>query len=310
VFDAADALSMLVFVAVFLATAGLVVLVYLKWDGDGRKASARLRELSAGDVKAPGGVGEMALSALPRVGTLLMPAEGKQKVSLQTRMRQAGFYGPLALRVFLGAKMVLVALLPPLFGLTPYTLGLVSGKVALMLAACGGGVGLVAPGLWLDHMRRKRQSHLRQAIPDALDMMVLCMEGGLSLLVTVQRVTAELQTAHPLLASEMNVVFREVQLGMSVGEAFRRLGQRCDLEEVRNLASVLLQSERYGASVVKALRIHADSCRQERQQRAEEMAQKAAVKILFPTLLCIFPAIFIVILGPAAYQLSEMFSKM
>jgi tight adherence protein C len=108
----------------------------------------------------------------------------------------------------------------------------------------------------------------------------------------------------------MNIVQREIQLGLSAGEAFKKLGDRCDLDEMRNLASVLLQSERFGASVVKALRIHADSCRLERQQRAEEMAQKAAVKILFPTLLCIFPAIFIVVLGPAAYQIANMFSQM
>ena len=101
----------------------------------------------------------------------------------------------------------------------------------------------------------------------------------------------------------MDLVQREMMLGVSVGEGLEKLGIRSDLEEMRNLASVIVQSERFGTSVVKALRIHADTLRQQRQQRAEEMAQKAAVKILFPTLLCIFPAIFIVILGPAAFQI-------
>jgi tight adherence protein C len=99
-------------------------------------------------------------------------------------------------------------------------------------------------------------------------------------------------------------------LGLSVGEALRKFADRADLEEVRTLASVLLQNERYGASVARALRIHADTLRQERQQKAEEQAQKAAVKILFPTLLCIFPAVFLVILGPAAFQIMAVFSRM
>ena len=107
----------------------------------------------------------------------------------------------------------------------------------------------------------------------------------------------------------MNIMQREIQLGLSTGEALKKMGERCGLEDVRDLASVLLQSERFGASMVKALRQHAESWRQERQQRAEEQAHKSAVKILFPTLLCIFPAIFIVLLGPAAFQMAALFSK-
>src|SRR5439155_20687801 len=119
-----------------------------------------------------------------------------------------------------------------------------------------------------------------------------------------------LQGVRAVRGGELDIIQREMQMGLSCGEAMKKFAGRCDLEEVRNLASVLLQSERFGAGVVKALRIHADTARQERQQRAEEVAQKAAVKILFPTLLCIFPAIFIVILGPAAYQIAGMLSKM
>jgi tight adherence protein C len=110
-----------------------------------------------------------------------------------------------------------------------------------------------------------------------------------------------------VLASELNIIYREMQLGLTVGDALRKFADRCDLEDMRDLASVLLQSERMGASVAQALRTHADTCRQERQQRAEEAAHKTAVKILFPTLLCIFPAIFIVLLGPAAIQMADLF---
>jgi tight adherence protein C len=108
----------------------------------------------------------------------------------------------------------------------------------------------------------------------------------------------------------MEIVQHEMLLGSTAGEALQKFGTRCGLEEVRTLAGVLLQNERYGVSVAKALRIHADAMRQQRQQRVEEQAQKAAVKILFPTLLCIFPAIFIVILGPAAYRIMSIFAQM
>ena len=173
-----------------------------------------------------------------------------------------------------------------------------------------GGLGVIAPGMWLDARKKNRQAALRRGLPDALDMLVLCLEGGISLTAALQRVTAELEGVHPLLGAEMNIVQREMLLGLSAGAALQKLGQRADLEDVRNLASVLVQNERFGASVTKALRTHADVMRQQRQLRAEELAQKAAVKILFPTLLCIFPAIFLVILGPAAFQLVEIFSRM
>src|SRR5262249_42893053 len=166
------------------------------------------------------------------------------------------------------------------------------------------GVGMLTPSLWVDYQRKRRQAELRRALPDAVDMLVLCVEAGLSLRAAVQRGTAELQLPHPRLARAMDIQLREVQLGLSVGEAMQKFGERCGLDEVRELAAVLLQSERYGTASVKALRLHSETCRQQRQQRAEERAQKAAVKILFPTLLCIFPAIFIVILGPAAYQIA------
>jgi tight adherence protein C len=122
-------------------------------------------------------------------------------------------------------------------------------------------------------------------------------------------VAGELKNTHPLLASELNIVQREIQLGQSSGESLAHLGERSDLEEIRSLAAVITQADRFGASLVKSLRVHADTLRLKRQQRAEEMAQKAGTKILFPTLLFIFPAIFVVILGPAAIQIMDMLGK-
>jgi len=302
---------MLVFLAVFLGTTGTGALVLYRLYGDNRKALARLRDLapaSKGGTEA--GVGEMALSALPKLGALMLPGNAEKLARLKARLTQAGIYGPNALSIFLGAQLILTFVLPLTAGVTPYLLDMLEWNYALMIGMMAGGIGLFTGSFWVDYQRNVRQNELRRALPDALDMLVLCMEAGVSMLAALQRVTAELQVAHPSLAREMNIVQREVQLGLSVGEAMKKFGERCELEEVRNLAAVILQSERFGAGSVKALRQHSDSCRLERQQKAEEKAQKAAVKILFPTLLCIFPAIFIVILGPAAYQIADAFSKM
>jgi tight adherence protein C len=136
------------------------------------------------------------------------------------------------------------------------------------------------------------------------------VEAGLSLPSALVRVSSELRTAHPMLAAEMTIVHREVQLGNSTGMSLRNFADRFDLEEVRSMASVILQAEKFGASIVNALRVHADALRRKRFQQAQERAQKATVKLLFPTVLFIFPAIFFVILGPAAFDIMEVLQDM
>jgi len=199
---------------------------------------------------------------------------------------------------------------PPLLGLAAGLAGLVPVRHGLILGAMFGIVGMIAPSFWLDKRKRDRQKAFRRSLPDALDVMVICLEGGLSPPGAMQRVAGELRTAHPALAAELNIVQREIQLGRSLGEALRQFAGRCDLEEVRSMASVIAQAERFGASLVKALRIHAEILRTKRMQYAEEMAQKAAIKILLPTLIFIFPALFIIILGPGVIQLLETFAEM
>src|SRR5262249_49921082 len=147
-----------------------------------------------------------------------------------------------------------------------------------------------------------------RSLPDALDIIIICLEGGLSLSGALRHVAEDLRTAHPLLADELNIVQRGVQLGLSAGESLKFLGERTDLEEINSLASVIIQVDRLGASLVKTLRVHADSLRLKRRQRAEELAQKAGTKILFPTVIFIFPALFVVILAPGLIQIRNMLS--
>ena len=161
---------------------------------------------------------------------------------------------------------------------------------------------MIGPSFWLDDRRKRRQVKLRRALPDALDVLIICLEGGLSFQAALKRVAEEIVSAHPLLGGEFRIVDREIQLGRSPGEALNHFARRADLEEVLTLASVVMQSERFGASLVKSIRTHSDTLRSKRKQQAEEKAQGAATKILAPTLLCIFPAVFVILLAPAVFQ--------
>src|SRR5439155_25840972 len=303
--------SMLVFLGVFGVISGLGLVAYWRLSSDRRRALSRLRNLSADDpppLDRPS-MRDLARSTLPKLRAVVLPKRKETAEKLPKQLLQAGFYNPNALRVFLGMKLVLMLILPVVAAIVPYALGALSTQRAVLFTVSASSIGMLVPGLWLDQQVKRRQRSLRNGLPDALDMLVLCLEGGVSLVAAFQRVTGELQIVHPELGRELNIIQREIQFGLSTGEALKKMGERCGLDDVRDLASVLLQSERFGASVVKAMRMHADGWRIERQHRAEEMAQKASVKILFPTLLCIFPAIFIVLLGPAAFQMAGLFSK-
>lgn len=297
----------------FVAASSFVLLVYTLVGWRGNRLAARLGGLSDEHGKAAprdgDAVKQLARTALPKMGAPLVPRDLKERGRLQARLYHAGLYSRQAMLLFLGVKMLLIVA-PAVVGFVLGLAGLVEVSNGLIFGAMLGILGMVLPSFWLDRRKRARQTAFRRALPDALDVLVICLEGGLSLPSALKRVAAELRTAHPMLALELNIVQREVQLGRSAGEALRQFAERTDLEELRMLASLILQSERFGASLVKALRVHAETLRQKRIFLAEEMAQKAATKILFPTVLCILPGMFVVILGPAAIQIIDMFSHM
>lgn len=294
----------------FLMAASLVGAVGLFLSGRNRRLEARLLALSD---KAPVvDKGQNARSfvaafknALPKVGQTLMPEDEGERSKLKMRLVHAGLYGPQAMAIFLGIKMVLMVA-PALLGLIAGSLGMFPVMYGVLVGACASIFGSIGPSFWLDRKKKQRQTMLRRALPDACDLIVICMEGGLSLTGALRRVVAELRTAHPLLAVELNIVQKKVQLGEPLPSALTHFATRCDLQEMRSLASVVKSAEKFGSSMVKALQNYAEALRLQRQQRAEEMAQKAATKVLFPTLLFIFPSILIIILGPAAIKLMEV----
>jgi tight adherence protein C len=254
-------------------------------------------------------VTKVVQSALPKMGQHFTPQDAREHHRLKTRLIQAGYYAPQAMALFMGLKIVL-AIVPALLGFATGLAGWVPMNVALLIGGVAGGVGLLGPSFWLDWQKRKRQTAIRRSLPDLLDQIVICLDGGLSLAGAMRLVVGELQKAHLLLGSEMAIVRRQVQLGSSIDEALRNFGTRADLEEVRSLAATVQNAERFGGSMVKSLHTFADGLRFKRQQRAEELAQKAGTKVLFPTLLFIFPAIFLIILGPAVIQVMGLFSQM
>lgn len=299
--------GMTVALAAFVGAASLIGLVGLVVASKRDPVEARVEEFRA-QPKQPSQTSDalLPLGGSSRFASFFSSANSDGRRKVADRLVQAGIYRRNSTSAYVVTKAILVGL-PVSLGFMASSTGLLTFNQALVSGLITGIVGTIAPGFWLDAQRSRRQTTLRRALPDALDVIIVCVEGGLSLPASFARVASELRGVHPLLAAEMKIVQREIQLGRSTGESLKNFANRFDLAELRGLASVVLQAERFGASVVKALRVHADSLREKRLQNAEEMAAKAAVKLLFPTVVFIFPALFVVILGPAAFDVFELF---
>jgi tight adherence protein C len=216
----------------------------------------------------------------------------------------AGYRSAKAPVFFVGAKLLLAILMACLMAMIPVKLlGFPSvSKLTfyyVLVAACG----YYAPVLWLRRAISARKDSLQRAIPDALDLMVVCVEAGLGLDQAIGRVGEEVKRTHPELSDELNILALELRTGASRQEALRNLAYRTDLDEVRNLVALLVQTDRFGTSIGQALRVHADSMRTTRRLKAEELAAKLPVKLLLPLIFFIFPSIFVVVIGPACIKM-------
>ncbi len=275
--------TMFILTAFLMASSG-VLLVYMFVSSRNSNLDERLERLAdpqdlgiAGStLSRQGARSPLTHTALPRIGTALVPSDEEERTVLGTRLIHAGFYGRQAMPAFLGVKLLLMVG-PAIVGFALGAMGLALMSYALLAGGSLGILGMIGPSFWLDSRKASRQTAFRRALPDALDLLVICMEGGLSLAGSLRRIATELTTAHPILATELNIVQREIQLGRTPGDSLQQMGIRTDIEEIRSLASVISQAERFGASLVKSLRVHADSLRVKRQQHAEEMAQKGPV---------------------------------
>jgi tight adherence protein C len=230
------------------------------------------------------------------------------RTQLQDRLIKAGIYRRDAVSIYCFCVLVLVAL-PAIVSFGALWNGSVNWKQATLYAAVGSCVGAYLPRLVLSFKTSSRQTTLRKALPDYLDLLVACLDGGNGLSSAMIRVTDELHSAHPSLCTEMLLVQREVYLGHTTPKALMNLHGRSDLEEFRSLATYVQHAERFGTTMADAMRELSNALRTQRENRAEEAAHKASVKILIPTMLFIFPAIFIVLVGPAAIKLHAAFGR-
>jgi tight adherence protein C len=223
-----------------------------------------------------------------------MPRSGEKLTGMRQRLAQAGVYSPQAIKIVTGLKLIL------LVGgcLLGYAVGVLAGY-ALLGFAFGGIVGYLAPQMWLRGRIVGNQRMLTLGLPDALDLMVVCVEAGLTVDAAVQRVGEEIAVAHPALSRELGLYHLQTQIGVSRQDALRNLAHRTANPGLQAVAAVLIQAERFGTSIAQSLRVQAESLRVARQLAAEEMASKASVKLSFPLVLLIFPATFIVLVGPA-----------
>jgi tight adherence protein C len=221
---------------------------------------------------------------------------------------QAGFTSDRAVAVFLGLKLGL-ALALPMLGL-PWVLARPWGKVpTLAVLYLFLVTGYYLPSLILARLVAGRQKKIKESLPDALDLMVVCVEAGQGLNAAMKRVAEELQLTDPHLAAEILQVNLEINAGAEREQALRNLAERTGVEEVSSLCNILIQSDRFGTSIAQALKVQSETLRTTRRQKLEELAAKTPVKLIFPLLLFIFPAILVVILGPAAIRVSENLLK-
>jgi tight adherence protein C len=227
-----------------------------------------------------------------------MPKNRENQSSLRKRLGYAGIYSAGAMKVMTGAKVI--CLVGGLFG--GYAVGAAFDMLVLGISV-GGLVGYIAPTIWLKLRVKANQQALNYGLPDALDLMVVCVEAGLTIDSAMQRVGQELGLAHPALSREFGIAHMETRVGLSRSESLKNLATRTGSQALQSLAAMLIQADRFGTSIASALRIHADSLRTHRQHLAEEMAAKASVKMSFPLVLFIFPATFIVLAGPTVIGL-------
>lgn len=256
----------------------------------------RLQEMTGSHGAASDGPQlETIVQVLKRVGRKV-PRSPAEMGKLRLRLVRAGFRGDEALPLFFGIR---VAIAFGAFALlaTPV---LIRPNVALAIGAFG--LGYLLPGMVLGRLAARRQHRLRLSLADALDLLVVSVEAGLGIDQALLRVSEELEFAYPDLSDELRLVTLELRAGKGRVEALRNLGERTGVEDLASLCTMLIQTDKFGTSVAQSLRVHSDTLRTKRRQRAEEAAAKTGVKMVFPLVFCIFPSIWVVTIGPAAIK--------
>jgi tight adherence protein C len=289
-----------------IALAVGTVSIYHVFVRDRDPVAVRLRDLRSRALSSrpnldPDSPSPLA-SLLATLGGFLPSSDSNE--ALKSGLVRAGLRNPNAGVVFLGTKIVGAAVCS--FGwitanfmmARPIGSIVVSGSIAAA-------VGFYLPTVWLYMRGGRRQGNIQVALPDALDLLVVCVEAGLGLNAAIERVGREIAIASPELSDELLLVGQEIRTGLTRSDALRRLARRTGVDDLYALTAMLIQADKLGTSIAQSLRAHAESMRTKRRQRAEQAARKAGIKLAFPLVFLIFPALLIVILGPAAIQLAQ-----
>jgi len=240
----------------------------------------------------------------------LIPKSEIELTKTTKSLTYAGYRSPNALKNYYGTKAILVIMLPAITLFVMQWLPEVTNVqfIYSLLLACA--IGMFGPNIVLDKMVQKRIKALRDGFPDALDLLVVCVESGLGLNAAIQRVSDEISVSHKELAMELALVNAETRAGMDRAKALKNLADRSGLDDIRGLVSMLVQAMRFGTSIADTLRVYSEEFRDRRMQKAEEAAAKIGTKLLFPLVFCLFPSFFTVAIGPAIIRFIDVFTHM
>jgi tight adherence protein C len=262
----------------------------------------RLGEIRGMPVDTPA-YSETAVKTLKQLAKYA-PQSPSELGKLQQRLVAAGYRNRDARTIFIGIRLAF-ALLTFFVASSPLV-----GRPNVFLALGMAALGYLLPSMVLGRMAKKRQHRIRLSLADVLDLLVVSVEAGLGLDQALQRVGEELATTHKDLSDELRLVNLEMRAGKARQEALRNLADRTGVDDLSSLAAMLIQTDKFGTSVAQSLRVHSDTLRTKRRQRAEEAAAKTGVKMVFPLVFCIFPAIFVVTIGPAAIRFVQVLFPM
>jgi tight adherence protein C len=302
---------MLAIVLICVAVSAAFVLLFLVEVAPGRNplVAQRLAEMQAATGDTPETLqrrqrqlrGERLKGVLQAFGEAVQE-RSKNSSAVRLRLIQAGYPNAAAVPMYLGLRVAMPALMGMVAALVLPSLGYSAAKT-LIISIYFGLMGYLLPSMAVGRRLKKRQKEMQKALPDALDMLVVSVEAGLGLNQAMVRVSEEIYRISPVLSEQLALVNLEIRAGTSREEALRNLAERTGLQDISSLVAMLIQTDRFGTSVAQALRVHSETMRTKRRQRAEEAAAKTTIKMVFPLVFCIFPALFVVILGPALIQI-------
>ena len=247
-------------------------------------------------------------SAVTPIAAFVLPQDELERNSIMRQLIRAGHRSSFALQAFYLAKTLLIIALPLLVLVASNWMPDMKSKNVILYAIFASGLGMFLPNMVLQRMVDRRARALTHGFPDALDLLVVCVESGLGLAAAIQRVADELGVIHPELAFELATVNAEIRVGVQREQALRNLADRTGLEDIRGLVGLLVQTMRFGTGIADTLRVYSEEFRDKRTQKAEEQAAKMGTKLVFPLVLFMFPIFFIVAIGPAVLRIIDAFS--